>query len=299
MKRSKIARALQAKPGHSFRCSDRSTVHSQLLKSFASEGDEPKHKARQYIEENLRILAQTQELLYSNASHSVLIIFQGLDASGKDGMIKHVMSGVNPQGCIVANFKRPSDEERTHPFLWRYQKHLPPSGKLGIFNRSYYEAVLVERVHPEQAGSRTPGELPPRFWQERLEDINNFEKHLTRNGTVILKFFLHISKKEQRKRLLARLTDPAKQWKFSSADLAERACWDKYIKAFEKAISASSTRWAPWYIVPADDKWSARAAVSAIIIHSIKALDLKPMQVSRSKSKELADAEAKLIRGKI
>ena len=193
-------------------------------------------------------------------SWSILIILQAMDAAGKDSTIKHVMSGLNPQGCQVTSFKHPSAEELNHNFLWRYARAVPDRGRIGIFNRSYYEEVLVVRVHPELVGAqRIPdAKITDDFWADRFADINALERHLTRNGTIILKFFLYISKDEQRKRFLKRLKDPAKQWKFSPADLKERAFWNDYMKAFEEAISATNTRWAPWYIIPADHKWVSR-----------------------------------------
>ena len=197
----------------------------------------------------------------------MLLIFQAMDAAGKDGTIRHVMSGVNPQGCQVYSFKKPSAEELDHNFLWRYMKSLPERGRIGIFNRSYYEDVLVVKVHPEWLGPGHPPKPDKKFWEKRYEDINNFEKHLSRNGTLILKFFLHVSKDEQKRRFLERLTNPEKHWKFSEADLAEREHWKAYQKAFEDAISATSTKRAPWNIIPADRKYVARALVADIVDH--------------------------------
>ena len=220
-----------------------------------------------------------------------------MDAAGKDGMIKHVMSGLNPQGCQVFSFKRPSDEELNHNFLWRYATRLPERGRFGIFNRSYYEEVLVVRVHPEWLKrQRLPTDARGKhFWCDRFEDINNFEKHLARNGTLILKFFLNVSKKEQKKRFLERLTRPEKHWKFSTADLAERGHWDDYMAAFEKAITATSTQWAPWYVIPADNKWIARALVSAIISHGIDSLHLKIPKLDKARLKEQQAARKHLL----
>jgi PPK2 family polyphosphate:nucleotide phosphotransferase len=224
-------------------------------------------------------LAAAQELLYAAGSTALLVIFQGLDAAGKDGSIKHVMSGVNPQGCSVASFKQPSQEELSHDFLWRATARLPARGSIGIFNRSYYEDVLVVRVHPEllaaqhnRAGA-TPAES---FWRHRFEDIKAFENHLHRNGTKVVKFFLHLSRQEQRRRLLERLDDPAKHWKFSAGDLAERAYWYDYQAAYEDMLTATSTEWAPWYVIPADDKHVARALIAGMILHAIDGLALKP-----------------------
>ena len=219
-----------------------------------------------------------------------------MDAAGKDGTIKHVMSGVNPQGCQVFSFKQPSTEELDHNFLWRYAKAVPERGRIGIFNRSYFEEVLVVRVHPELATvQRIPGvKVNDDFWSDRFVDINAFERHLTRNGTVILKFFLHISKDEQRKRFLKRLKDPKKQWKFSAADIAERVFWDDYMKAYEEAISATSTKWAPWYIIPADHKWVSRALIARIVINTIESLDLRYPEVGEEQCTVIAEARRQL-----
>jgi PPK2 family polyphosphate:nucleotide phosphotransferase len=298
MKRSKIAGLFRIEVGFKFRCKQCRTDFKGITVLSGLRGEELKEEAKQYVQENLEKLSRAQELLYASNTYAVLVIFQALDAAGKDGMIKHVMSGLNPQGCVVASFKKPSDEERAHNFLWRYQRHLPQRGRIGIFNRSYYEAVLVERVHPEQAGGSQlpPNELGPDFWKERLEDIKNFETHLARNGTLILKFFLHMSKIEQKNRFLERLTNPEKHWKFSAADLSERAYWADYMEAFEEAITATSTRCAPWYVIPADDKWSARAVVSAILSHSIESLGLSKPRVSNAKLREFAASRRKLLK---
>jgi PPK2 family polyphosphate:nucleotide phosphotransferase len=220
-----------------------------------------------------------------------------MDAAGKDGIIKHVMSGMNPQGCQVFSFKRPSDEELDHNFLWRSMKALPERGRIGIFNRSYYEEVLVVRVHPEflKYQKLPPGPRDKSFWEDRYDDINEFEKHLARNGTVILKFFLHLSKKEQKKRFLERLDNPEKNWKFSSADLGERAYWDDYQEAFEDAIRATSTKWAPWHIIPADHKWISRAMVSHFLADAIQSLDLKAPEMTEDKRSGLKSAKRKLL----
>jgi PPK2 family polyphosphate:nucleotide phosphotransferase len=222
-------------------------------------------------------LQRVQELLYANSTWSLLLVFQALDAAGKDGTIRHVMSGVNPQGCSVTAFKRPSDEDLRHDFLWRCAKALPERGHIGIFNRSYYEEVLVVRVHPDLlesqhlSGSAKPGK---RLWQQRYDDINGFEQHLDRGGTRIVKFFLHVSKDEQRRRFLDRLDDPAKQWKFTSADLAERAHFDEYMAAYEAALTATSTKQAPWYVIPADHKPTMRALVAGVVVHVVDQLGL-------------------------
>ena len=256
--------------------------------------DAIKERAAEILEESRRQLAEAQELLYAADTHSVLIILQAMDAAGKDGTIRHVMAGVNPQGCQVFSFKKPSAEELDHNFLWRYMKSLPERGRIGIFNRSYYEDVLVVKVHPEWLGPGAPADPDEKFWKQRYEDINNFEKHLTRNGTLILKFFLHVSKDEQKKRFLERLTNPEKYWKFSEADLAEREHWKSYRKAFEDALSATSTKKAPWWIVPADRKYVSRAIVADVITTSIQGLDLEYPKVDQTKMARLAAAREKL-----
>ncbi|HVT64388.1 MAG TPA: polyphosphate kinase 2 family protein [Mycobacteriales bacterium] len=223
-------------------------------------------------------LQRVQELLYATGTRSLLLVFQALDAAGKDGTIAHVMSGVNPQGCSVTSFKRPSDEDLRHDFLWRCAKALPERGHIGIFNRSYYEEVLVVRVHPELlAAQHLPGSAKPgkRLWKERYDDINAFELHLERCGTRVVKFFLHVSKAEQRKRFLDRLDDPAKQWKFSSADVAEREHFDEYMAAYEDALTATSTTHSPWYVIPADHKPSMRALVAGVVVHAVDDLGLE------------------------
>jgi len=236
-----------------------------------------KRRAQEILEINRRELTKAQELLWASDCYSVLIILQAMDAGGKDGTIEHVMSGVNPQGCRVWSFREPCPQELDHTYLWRYVQVLPERGMIGIFNRSYYEDVLVGRVHPELLDRQ---KLPPRlrgdeaFWNQRYEDINALERYLVRNGMVILKFFLHISKEEQKERFLERLTDPEKQWKFSASDLRERRSWNAYMAAYEEAISATSTEWAPWYVIPADHKWIARTAVATIVTAAIKSLDL-------------------------
>jgi PPK2 family polyphosphate:nucleotide phosphotransferase len=270
---------------------------------WAGEGEfeeltRPELKARavQFLERNCAELAEAQENLYAADCHSVLIVLQAMDAAGKDGTIKHVMSGVNPQGCQVFAFKKPSSEELDHNFLWRYMKALPERGRIGIFNRSYYEDVLVVRVHPEiLAGQRLPGaDNSKDFWNARFDDINRFERHLVRNGTLILKFFLNVSKKEQRERFAERLQRPDKHWKFSFADLEERKHWDDYQDAFEEVLNNTSTPWAPWWVVPADHKWVTRALVSGIISHSIEELGDGPPELSAEQKRRLDDARREL-----
>ena len=255
-----------------------------------------KARAHEILELNCAELAEAQELLYASDVYSVLIVLQAMDAAGKDGTIRHVMSGVNPQGCQVFSFKKPTDEELDHNFLWRYWKALPERGRIGIFNRSYYEDVLVVRVHPEMLERQKlpPGKRNDRFWERRYEDINHFEHHLVRNGTLILKFFLHVSKKEQKERFMERLDREEKHWKFSAADLGERAFWKDYMNAFEEAIAATSTKWAPWYVIPADRKYVSRALVADIITSAIKGLDLKYPEVTKEKLQQLAEARKQL-----
>lgn len=241
-------------------------------------------------------LEEAQALLYADGQYSVLIVLQAMDAAGKDGTIKHVMSGVNPQGCRVSGFKVPSALEVDHDFLWRYEKELPQRGQIGIFNRSYYEDVLVVRVHPQILDAQPLPEKPDgeAFWQGRYDDINNFEEHLVRNGTVVLKFFLNLSKEEQKKRFLARLDTPDKNWKFSAADIRERGYWDDYMDAFGRCINATATEVAPWWVIPADRKWAARAMVADIITNTINSLDLHYPQLSAAERKDLARARTEL-----
>ena len=236
-----------------------------------------KDDTKKALEKNIKELSDAQKLLWASDAYSLLIVLQGMDAAGKDGTIRHVMSGVNPQGCQVVSFKSPSEEELLHDFLWRVSKVLPERGNIGIFNRSHYEEVLVVRVHPEllKAERISPGQIDDNLWKERYQSINDFEHHLVRNGTVVLKFFLHISKEEQKKRLLKRLEDPEKQWKLSASDLSERAYWKEYRKAYEDTMGATSTPWAPWHIIPADHKWVARALVAEVITSKIQSLHLE------------------------
>jgi PPK2 family polyphosphate:nucleotide phosphotransferase len=239
-----------------------------------------------------------QERLYSTGSRALLVVLQGLDAAGKDGTIKHVMSGLNPQGCVVTSFKEPSKEELAHDFLWRAVVRLPPIGYIGIFNRSYYEDVLVERVHPDLLASQPTGTAaPPKaaFWRRRHDDINAFERHLDRNGTQVVKFFLHLSKEEQRRRLLDRLEDPTKHWKFSASDLAERSFFSDYQAAYEEVLAATSTKWAPWFVIPADDKHVARALVAGVIVRRIEGMALTPQPLTPEKESAIEAAKAQLL----
>jgi len=236
-----------------------------------------KEDAAQKLQDDIGKLAALQDVLYAQNAYALLLIFQAMDAAGKDGAIKHVMSGVNPQGTQVVSFKSPSNEELAHDYLWRALKNLPERGRIGIFNRSYYEEALVVRVHPELLrAERIPSALLGKnIWNERFKQINSVEEYLTSNGTVILKFFLHVSKKEQKRRFLERIDTPEKNWKFSPADVRERAFWDSYMEAFEDLFSHTSTSAAPWYIIPADRKWFTRAAVADIIVQKLESLKLK------------------------
>jgi PPK2 family polyphosphate:nucleotide phosphotransferase len=237
-----------------------------------------------------------QELFWASHNYSILIILQGMDAAGKDSVISHVLSGVNPQGCQVTAFKQPSEEELNHDFLWRNVKALPERGSIGIFNRSYYEDVLIVKVRPEvlereKSASEPEGKL---LWSQRYEDINMFERHLVRSATVILKFFLHVSKEEQKRRFLKRLEDSTKNWKFSSTDLSERSKWEDYMDAYEDMVNGTSTEWAPWYIIPADKKWVTHASVSDIIVSQIKKLNLTYPALSKEQKEALEKAKTEL-----
>jgi PPK2 family polyphosphate:nucleotide phosphotransferase len=258
----------------------------------------PELKARStaFLEENRDDLADAQELLWANDVYSVLVVLQAMDAAGKDGTIKHVMAGVNPQGCQVFCFKKPSDEEVDHNFLWRYMRALPERGRIGIFNRSYYEDVLVVRVHPQilERQKLPAGKRNGKFWDARFDDINRFERHLVRNGTIVVKVFLNLSKKEQKRRFMERLDNPDKHWKFSFADLNERAKWDDYQEAFEDMLQHTSTEWAPWWVIPADNKWVTRALVAGILTETIKDLKLKRPTVTPEHRRLLAKARRQL-----
>ncbi|MES2418885.1 MAG: polyphosphate kinase 2 family protein [Bacteroidota bacterium] len=249
-------------------------------------------------------MAGCQEALYASNTHSLLIIFQAMDAAGKDSAIEHVMSGLNPQGCQVYSFKTPNSEEYEHDYLWRHYKALPERGRIGIHNRSHYENVLVCKVHPEYILSENiPGyqdvnQIDQKFWKQRYESIRNFEQHLTANGMVILKFFLHVSKDEQKQRFLDRIEDPAKNWKFSAGDLKERALWKSYMQAYEEAIQETSTEAAPWYIIPADKKWYSRVAISQVIEETLEKLNLKFPQLPKKEVDQLATLKQQLINEK-
>jgi PPK2 family polyphosphate:nucleotide phosphotransferase len=297
MIRHDLIERLRVPAGKKIRLEDYDPGWAQTKEMKELGKDVVKARAQEILQQNLADLAEAQELLYANDVYSVLVCLQAMDAAGKDGTIKHVMTGVNPQGVQVYAFKAPSAEEIDHNFLWRYMRALPERGRIGIFNRSYYEDVLVVRVHPEllERQKLPPGKRGERFWKDRYDDINAFERHLVRNGTVILKFFLNVSKDEQKKRFLERLDNAEKHWKFSTADLAERAHWDAYTGAFEDALSATSTEWAPWYVIPADNKWVTRAVVADILTSAIRDLGLEAPKVSKEKKRELAAARKKLL----
>ena len=262
--------------------------------------EEHKTKAKEALVNGIQALAELQDKLYAQDRWSILLIFQAMDAAGKDGAIKHVMSGVNPQGCQVSSFKSPSSEDLDHDYLWRCMKVLPNRGNIGIFNRSYYEEMLVVRVHADfLAKQKLPAELvSKKIWKERAEDIRNVEQYLSRNGTVIRKFFLHVSKKEQQRRFLGRIDDPHKNWKFSSNDAAERDYWDDYMEAYEEMIRTTATSYAPWYVVPADNKWFTRVVVAGAIIEALADLNLAYPTVDKAKKADLGVARKKLV-GKV
>lgn len=252
-----------------------------------------KQEAKEQLTKDVEKLAELQSMLYAQDRYSILVIFQAMDAAGKDGTIKHVMSGINPQGCQVYSFKQPSTEELDHDYLWRINRSLPERGRIGIFNRSHYEDVLIAKVHPEIVLSaklpdiKTVEDIDADFWKRRYRQINDFERYLTENGTVILKFFLNVSKAEQKKRFAERLNDPAKNWKFSSADIKERRFWDEYMKAYADVLTETSTEIAPWYVIPADNKWFMRYAVGRIICERMKELDLHYPRLSNEELDKL------------
>ncbi len=258
-----------------------------------------KEHYKKFLEEHVAQLSAQQHLLYASNRYALLLIFQAMDAAGKDGAISHVMSGVNPQGCQVFSFKHPSPAELQHDFLWRTTRSLPERGKIVIFNRSYYEEVLIARVHPDILRSEGLPEQPrdKTVWHERYRSIANLERHLHGNGTRIIKFFLHLSKEEQRRRFLARIDEPEKNWKFSAADVAERRFWKRYMKAYEECLSATSTQYAPWYVVPADDKENARLIVSQIVLDTLQGLKMSYPKTSAARRRELLAIRRQLERG--
>jgi PPK2 family polyphosphate:nucleotide phosphotransferase len=287
-----LAKPFRISKGKGFRLKD---VNPDNTLEFTKEADKP--RAKEVLASGVAALAELQDKLYAQDKWAVLLIFQAMDAAGKDGAIKHVMSGINPQGCQVYSFKSPSAEDLDHDYLWRCMKCLPNRGHIGIFNRSYYEEVLVVRVHPEFLAK---AKLPPKLvgkniWEERYEDMRNFEQYLARNGIIVRKFFLHVSKKEQKQRFLDRIDDPQKNWKFSSNDASERDYWDDYMEAYEEMIQGTATKEAPWYVVPADNKWFTRVVVASAVIETLDSLDLAYPKVDQSKLKELATAKKKLL----
>ncbi len=296
MNHEDLLRRFTVEPGSRFRLEDHDPGWTGEGEFGELGQDELKERAKAILARNVETLAKAQELLWADDTRAVLIVLQGMDTAGKDGLIKHLFTGVNPQGCDVVSFKQPSPEELDHAFLWRCMKRTPERGRIAIFNRSHYEDVLVVRVRPELlSASKLPdGPRDEGFWARRYDDLNAFERHLDANGTIVLKFFLNISRNEQRKRLLARLDDPRKQWKFSAADLAERGRWDAYQDAYRLAIQATSTPWAPWHIVPADHKWVARAVVSAIVARAIDALGLREPRLDEAAIERLEEARKAL-----
>ena len=287
-----IAKPFHVSKGEDFRLKDYHPADTGGMKD--------KKEARKILEHSRDLLSEFQEKLYAQDRWSLLVIFQAMDAAGKDGAVKHVMSGINPQGCDVTSFKAPSKEELDHEYLWRAHKAVPQRGKIGIFNRSYYEEVLVVRVHQDLLNAQQlPKELVSKnIWEERYEDINNFEQYLVRNGVIVMKFFLHLSKGEQKKRFLERLEMPEKNWKFSMADVKERSSWKDYQKAYEEMIQNTASRHAPWHVIPADNKWFSRLAVAGAIIHKLHSLHLQFPEVDDEKKKELAQVRQALLAGK-
>ena len=298
MKSQKILQAAR-KLSKPYRITDGKKFHLKDVDPGDTRGFDSRDKPRlkDALRSGVEKLAELQDKLYAQDRWSVLLVFQAMDAAGKDGTIKHVMSGINPQGCQVTSFKGPSSEELDHDYLWRCQKHLPERGRIGIFNRSYYEETLVVRVHPEfLTAQKLPEKLVTKhIWEERFQDIRSFERYLARNGTIVLKFFLHVSKDEQRKRFLERIELPEKNWKFSSADLKERGFWDQYQTAYEKMIRETASKQAPWYVVPADNKWFTRLVVAGAVIDALNSLDLHYPKVSDAKLADLAAAKKALL----
>lgn len=285
---SKLVKAYRVEDGKKFQLKDFDPADTGHVHS--------KDQASKLLERGIAEMAELQDRLYAQDLWGVLLIFQGMDAGGKDGVIKHVMSGVNPEGCQVYSFKQPSNEELNHDYLWRTMQRVPERGRIGIFNRSYYEEVLVVRVHPQVFKKERipPSLITKNMWKERFEDINHFERYLTRNGIVIRKFFLNLSKKEQKKRFLARLDEPEKNWKFSAADIHEREFWDDYMEAYEDMIVHTASKHAPWYAVPADNKWFTRVVVAAAVVDTLESLKLGYPKVDAEKRKELGAARASL-----
>jgi len=291
MKTQKLANIFRVDNGKHFRLKDFDPADTGHWRS--------KPHAEEALQQGILRMAELQYMLYAQDRWGLLLIFQAMDAAGKDGAIKHVMSGVNPQGCQVYSFKVPSEQELQHDFLWRTTRCLPERGHIGIFNRAYYEEVLVARVHPEiLKNEKLPDSLVSKnIWNERFEDIRAFEHHMARSGTVIRKFFLHLSRKEQKRRFLARLDEPGKNWKFSESDIHERQFWDDYQEAYEDMIRNTATEHAPWYVVPADNKWFTRLVVSTVIVATLESLNLAYPKVDDAKRKELEEAKKLLLKG--
>ncbi|HTC55272.1 MAG TPA: polyphosphate kinase 2 family protein [Candidatus Sulfotelmatobacter sp.] len=290
MRTAKLARSYRVDDGKHLRLKDFDPADTGHWRSV--------EHAQEDLQKDIARMADLQAKLYAQDCWSLLLIFQAMDAAGKDGTIKHVLSGVNPEGCQVYSFKVPSEAELQHDFLWRTTRNLPERGHIGIFNRSYYEEVLVVRVHPKALeNEKLPASLVTKdIWEERFEDIRCFERHMARNGTVIRKFFLHLSKKEQKRRFLARLDEPGKNWKFSAADVHEREYWDDYQKAYEDMICHTATKHAPWYVIPADNKWFTHLAVSAAIVETLEELNLAYPKVDAAKRRELQAARLTLAK---
>lgn len=290
----RVSRPYRVSEGKNFRLSKFDPADTGAL------GEEDKAGAKETLRQGVEALSELQSMLYAQNKWAVLLVFQAMDAAGKDGTIKYVMSGVNPQGCQVYSFKAPSHEELDHDFLWRCMKALPERGRIGIFNRSYYEETLVVRVHPELLAQQPlpPSLVTKRIWDERFEDIRNVERYLTRNGIAVCKFFLHVSRDEQKKRFLQRLDDPEKHWKFSAGDVVERRYWDDYMDAYEDVIRQTARSHAPWYVVPADNKWFTRVVVASAVIDKLYSLGLHYPTVDAQKRQELARARRALLRAR-
>jgi PPK2 family polyphosphate:nucleotide phosphotransferase len=291
LRTSRLVEPYRVTNGRTFRLADYDPDDTGTLKK------EDKPRSRDALARGVEELYRQQEMLYAQDRWSVLLIFQAMDAAGKDSAIKHVMSGLNPQGTQVASFKQPSVQELEHDYLWRCQKELPARGNFGIFNRSYYEEVLVVRVHDEILANEKlpPALIDKNIWQRRYEDICAFERHLHNNGTIVRKFFLHVSKKEQKRRFLARIEDPKKQWKFSSADVHERALWKEYMSAYQEMIRGTATKHAPWFVVPADNKWYTRIVVAAAVLDALESVELAFPELDKKQRAELAVAKKALL----
>ncbi len=293
---SEIIDHCRVDPEENFKLSDYRNYWEEFEKKYDRDEATIKKSAKARLEKNLSAMIEAQDLFYASGKYSLLLVFQAMDAAGKDGTIKHVMSGVNPQGCEVSSFKKPSSEESSHNWLWRYTKEMPAKGMIGIFNRSYYEEVLVLKVHPELLQNEVQADES--LWEERYEDINNLEKHLTRSGTIILKFFLNVSKNEQKNRFIERLENSNKNWKFSDNDLKERGHWDDYMEAFETAINATSTENAPWFVIPANNKWRMRSIISEIITNTIDSLDMEYPKTNAERKMKLDKSLVSLLNEK-